>query len=436
MTFTRVAIIGGGWAGLAAAVAGAQAGLSITLFEAARAFGGRARSLVVTGPQGNKLVLDNGQHILIGAYTETLRLMDLVGAHPERMLLRLPLTLQYPDGSGLVLPDARSPFDALAGILRTKGWSWGDRLSLLRAAIGWQLRGFRCAPGTSVRDLARGVTARVHDELLEPLCVSALNTPTDRSSGEVFLRVLRDSLFGQGHGSWNGSNLLLPRAPLGRLFPEAACVWLARHGVGMRSGERVREIVRDGARWLVDGAGYDQVILACPPWEAARLVAQGALGGTQDWQALVDGLGYEAITTVYATGGPRLAQPMLALRSGPGAPAQFVFDRSQLDGPPGLLAFVASASEGDRDAIEGQVLRQAAGLGWHVQALQTVVEKRATFACTPGLRRPGQAVAPGLWACGDYVEGPYPATIEGAVRSALAAVAAVSASARPAPSGS
>jgi hypothetical protein len=110
---------------------------------------------------------------------------------------------------------------------------------------------------------------------------------------------------------------------------------------------------------------------------------------------------------------------MLALHSGPEAPAQFVFDRSQLGGPPGLLAFVVSASEGDRETLEAQVLAQASGLGWNVRPLQTVVEKRATFACVPGLVRPPLAVAPRLWACGDYVEGPYPATIEGAVRSGL-----------------
>ena len=107
---------------------------------------------------------------------------------------------------------------------------------------------------------------------------------------------------------------------------------------------------------------------------------------------------------------------MLALRTGP---AQFVFDRGQLGGPAGLLAFVASACEGEKEAIERDVLAQAAALGWKVQALQTVVEKRATFACVPGLRRPAAAIAPGLWACGDYVEGPYPATLEGAVRAAL-----------------
>ena len=115
---------------------------------------------------------------------------------------------------------------------------------------------------------------------------------------------------------------------------------------------------------------------------------------------------------------------MLALRSSAQHPAQFVFDRGQLGSPAGLLAFVVSAARGERATLQTQVLAQArAQLGLALQAVQTVVEKRATFACTPGLQRPPIAIAPGLLACGDYVEGPYPATLEGAVRSGCAAVA-------------
>jgi hypothetical protein len=100
-----------------------------------------------------------------------------------------------------------------------------------------------------------------------------------------------------------------------------------------------------------------------------------------------------------------------------------VFDRGQLGGPRGLLAFVASASSEERAALQAQVLRQArTQLGLELQAVQTIVEKRATFACTPGLQRPALQIAPGLLACGDYVTGPYPATLEGAVRSAVAAI--------------
>jgi hypothetical protein len=111
---------------------------------------------------------------------------------------------------------------------------------------------------------------------------------------------------------------------------------------------------------------------------------------------------------------------MLALHGSADAPAQFVFDRGQLGGPAGLLAFVVSASVGDKALISAQVLAQGqAQLGLELELVQTIVEKRATFACTPSLLRPAAQIAPGLLACGDYVAGPYPATLEGAVRSGL-----------------
>ena len=127
---------------------------------------------------------------------------------------------------------------------------------------------------------------------------------------------------------------------------------------------------------------------------------------------------HEAITTVYALAASGLTRPMLALPATALYPAQFVFDRGQLGGPRGLLAFVISASTGEREALQRRVVAQAREqLGLVVEPLRTITEKRATFACTPGLQRPPMAVAPGLLACGDYIAGPYPATLEGAVRS-------------------
>jgi squalene-associated FAD-dependent desaturase len=415
----RVAIVGAGWAGLAAAVAATEAGHQVTVFEAARTLGGRARTLHIDVPEGGSVALDNGQHILIGAYRETLRLMERVGLEPRRLLLRLPLVLQDPQGRGLALPDWPAPWDAVAGILRARGWDWRDKLSLLRASVAWQLAGFRCAPEITVAQLTRSLRPRVREDLVEPLCVAALNTPARRSSGQVFLRVMRDALFGRGHGGWGGSNLLLPAAPLGELLPDAAQAWLQAHGAEVRVGRRVQHLAGASSGWLVDGEAFDHVVLATPPWESMRLLAAASVDA-KDWLQATGALAYEAIATVYVSGGPRLPVPMLALRSGP---AQFVFDRSQLGGPAGLLAFVVSASATEKTQMEQDVLAQAAALGWTVRPLQTVVEKRATFACLPGLKRPAIAIAPGLWACGDYVEGPYPATLEGAVRAGLAVAA-------------
>jgi len=437
----KIAIVGGGWSGLAAAVTATRAGHNAIVFEAAHAIGGRARAVSGMLPDGTLLVLDNGQHILIGAYTQTLRLMALVGVDPAKSLLRLPLTLQFPDGDGLVLPRWPSPLDALGGIWNARGWTWSDKWSLLRSAAGWQVAGFTCAANVSVADLCRTLTPRVLSSLIDPLCVSALNTPCDRASGQVFLRVLRDALLG-GSGS---SNLLLPTVDLSALFPDAAVRWLSNQGAEVRLGQRVNTLERSVAAnglaatpavWRVDGESFDAVVWATSASNAAIALMKQAqtapysiAESIRSWAAIASTLAHEAIATVYTySPGLRLNQPMVSLRSDSAHPAQFVFDRGQLGGPPGLLAFVVSASNGDRDALQHRVLQQAhqqlvADLkGQTLTPIQTIVEKRATFSCGPGLERPPQCITAGLIACGDYVQGPYPATLEGAVRSGVAAV--------------
>lgn len=437
----RIAVVGAGWAGLAAAVEAMDLGAEVTLFEATRTPGGRARALPATRPDGVALRLDNGQHILIGAYRETLGLMQRLGVAPEQTLLGMPLSLPYPDGSGLQTPTwaARwpAPLDAVAAILTARGWRWSERLALVRASLAWQRSGFVCLPSLTVGELCQALPARVMDELIEPLCVSALNLPAAAASAQVFLTVMRDALFGQGFGRWSASALLLPREDLGALLPDAAC---RRLGTQVRLGTRVTALHSNASAWTLAGDGwsedFDRVI-----WATAASPAAAAIGATteadtrdaarRDWASTTRRLDFTAITTVYAWApGVRLAAPMLALHNRPDAPAQFAFDRGQLrpDDPSaqGVLAFVISASEGERDELQQRVLAQAAeqlGLP-NLQAIQTVVEKRATFACTPALQRPATSIAPGLWAAGDYIDGPYPATIEGAVRSGLAAARA------------
>ncbi|WP_442881520.1 hydroxysqualene dehydroxylase HpnE [Comamonas sp.] len=410
---------------MAAAVTLAQANRQVTVFESARQWGGRARALTLDTPEG-PLTLDNGQHILIGAYGDCLALMRTVGVEIERALLRLPMTLRYADGTGLAFPDWAPPFDALAGILGARGWRWREKQALLARAARWRLQGFHCADQASVADLCAGLPAKLMAEFIEPLCISALNTPPEISSGAVFLRVLRDALF-SGRG---GSHFLLPTCDLGRLFPTTAADWLQARGHDLRLGARVEALQADGAAWRVDGERFGAVLLATTSSEAARLAGQTHSLGA--WAASAASLSHTAIATVYARtaqAAQRLpaALPLLALRPQADAPAQFVFDRGHLGGPAGLMAFVVSASLASRADTQAQVLAQAAReLGWHgMQPLTTVIDKRATFACTPGVQRPGQVLARGLLACGDYVAGPYPATLEGAVRSGVAAAQAL-----------
>lgn len=416
----RVAVVGGGWAGCAAAVEALGAGHMVTLYEMAAQVGGRARRVEVEG-----FPLDNGQHILIGAYSETLRLMRAVGARTTLDLLRLPLQLGFPDGTGLFVPRGPAPLAFLQGLWAARHWTRPDRLRLIAAALGWALRGWRCPAHLTVAQLTAALPGAVRCDLIDPLCVAALNTPPAEASAAVFLRVLRDALWG-GPGA---SDLLLPRVDLSRLFPERAVTWMRELGAEVRLLRRVHEIRRGPAHWELDGGErFDAVVLATPPWEAARLARQA----NPAWAAQAAQLSYEPIVTVYLRGdGVRLPAPLLALR---GEPAQFVFDHGQLDGPQGLLAFVVSGARSWADrginAVTEAARRQAEAelarfLRPPLRAVRTVVEKRATFRCTPTLERPGAQIAENLWAAGDYIAGPYPATLEGAVRSGVEAARAL-----------
>jgi squalene-associated FAD-dependent desaturase len=424
-----MAVIGAGWAGLAAAVHAVQRGAAVTLFEMAPQPGGRARQVSSTAGH-----FDNGQHILIGAYSATLALMRSVGADPDTLLLRCPLTLVDPAGHGLALrPGAPLPAFVRA-VLQARGWSWKNRLALLQVASGWLLGGFRCAPTWTVARLCAGLPVGVRHDLIEPLCLAALNTPIDQASAQVFLRVLRDALF-SGAGS---ADLLLPRVPLSALLPEPAWRWLAAAGATCRSGHRVLALARNGTGWSVDGEDFDGVVLASSAREAARLVEPIAPG----WARTAAELRYEPIVTAYLTDAClRLPQPMLALPAGPQAPAQFVFDLAAIggDGVSGAtadFAFVVSGAapwlvDGRANCAQA-VLHQArsafpgAFLGPDNEVLRHVgAEQRATFACTPGLIRPAPSIAPQLVAAGDYIAGPYPATLEGAVRSGQSAGSAL-----------
>ena len=400
-------MLGGGWAGLAAAVAATQRGWQVVLCEASRTLGGRARSVTHAGA-----TFDNGQHVLIGAYRDTLALLRTVGVDPQKMFHRQPLDLRLPDGTGLKLPDLPPPWNALLGIAQAQGWTWADRWSLLQAALRWRLQGFVCPSGWTVRRLCQGLSERVMQEMIEPLCVSALNTPSQAASAEVFLRVMQDGLF-SGRGS---SDILMPRVPLGDLLPQAAQRWLLDRGAEIHLGTRVTD-----ARQAHNDFQADALLLACGNEEAARLAAPL----NHDWSAMAAALAHTAITTVsvrcQAPAFKGLDKPLQALRSDAQHPAQFVAERN------GVLSFVVSDSQGTRETLIDQVMAQARQL-LQVQDLKLLycaTEKRATFACTPQLKRPGSQVSPGVWACGDYIAGPYPATLEGAVRSGLQVLAQI-----------
>jgi len=421
----RLAVVGGGWAGLAAAIEATTRGHAVTLIDMAPQFGGRARRVDSGG-----LALDNGQHILIGAYTETLRLMALVGSDPQRLLQRMPLCLAFADGGMLALPPGAPRLAFARAVLARAGWRWRDRLALLVTAAGWARRDFRCDERLSVAQLASGLPAAVRADLIDPLCIAALNTASTQASASVFLRVLHDALFA-GPGS---ADLLLPRVDLSALWPDFAAAWLSAAGAQLQPARRVGHLEPTGRHWHVDGEAFDAVVLAASNVEAARLAAPFAPA----WADCARSLHHEPITTVVLhSAGTRLPLPMLALHHSASAPAQFVFDLGPLRGMDGTLAFVISGASawverGMQATLQATLAQARHALAGHLKGelteVRTMTEKRATFLCTPGLVRPSPRIADGLFAAGDYVSGPYPSTLEGAVRSGVVAVIGLEAS--------
>lgn len=442
MAVRSVAVVGGGWAGCAAAVELARQGCKVTLFEAARMLGGRARRVVT-----EHALIDNGQHILLGAYNETLRLLKTVGVNQRQALLKLPLQMRYPTGSGMdfVAPRLPAPLHLLGALLRAKGLRLDDKLSLARFSTTARWMGWRLHQDCSVAELLERFdqSARLIQLMWRPLCLAALNTPPERASAQVFLNVLRDSLGARRAAS----DMLLPRADLTALFPAAAEDWLRRHGGAVRTGAKVRGLARlhDG-RWQVSASGeavggewnapFDGVVLATSASQAAVLLHGIPEADLNPLCARLTAFEAEAITTCYLQYAKevRLDLPFFALVDAPERYqwGQFVFDRGQLDARnAGLLAVVVSAS--GAAAEQGQALLaeaiavqladvfQRPELG-QPQWFKVITEKRATFACVPGLDRPGNATGlAGLAIAGDYTASDYPATLESAVRSGVGA---------------
>ena len=437
----RVAVVGGGWAGLAAAAHLSAHGIPVSLFEAARQLGGRARR-VPFDQDG----VDNGQHLLLGAYRETLQLLHLIGVEAERVLYRMPLSLPMrgTDGEQINLRVSRlpAPLHMAVGLLRTRGLTPGERLAALRFGLWLQRKGHALAHDVCVTDLMHALRQppRLIRALWGPLCLAALNTPPQQASARVFLRVLHDAF----RHRREDSDLLFTVADLGALLPEPALHYVETHGGSVRLGQRVERLwVEDGRTKGIETGGerqdFDHVVIATAAPAAARLL--GPHSALADTASDIARLHHQPVCTVYlqyADPAVRLPEPMIGILDGT---AQWVFDR-RINGQPGLLAAVMSGVgphlELDNASLGARVSAELAALFPHwppPRKTLIIREKRGTFSCdleSQGLR-PGIATAvPGCWLAGDYTDTGYPGTLEGAVRSGVECARAILARSNPA----
>lgn len=420
----RVAVIGAGWAGLSAAVELAPHA-DLTVFEAGREPGGRARRVSVDG-----ITLDNGQHILIGAYTECLRMMRTVGVDPEQAFLRLPLTWVQADGLDMRCPTFPAPLHLAWGLATAKGLSWREKLALARALQHLKRHGWQ-TPEQSVSDwlAAQKQPQRLIQRFWAPLVLSGLNTPLAIASMPVCARMLQDSL----GGSRADSDLLLPRLDLSELFPLPALNWLKAQGADCRLGQRVKDIQWQEQGVLVDGEPFDVVLLAVAPYHVKALIDQEILSPfDKNASGPIQSFQFQPIYTVYLRFErmPKLPAVMTGVADGC---AHWLFDKQQLTGEAGWLAAVVSAAEGLEGLAHEEIVRRVLADVRKADpsvaepiASRVIAEKRATFAATVGLLRPSSRLRVQYgYLAGDWVHPVYPATLEGAVQSGVNAAHAL-----------
>lgn len=424
----NIAVVGAGWAGLAAASYCMRQGANVTLFDAAQAPGGRARGV------HDELLgeLDNGQHILIGAYSQTLATMahDLGEQAVKAHFLRLPLAIRSANGDFHLR--ARRGFGQTLGnalgLWLARGLSLRDKWHATRLLQRLSSKSNQPVMGQTVSQWLKdeAQTSNNLRWLWWPLCIATLNTAPEQACAVLFANVLRDSLASAEVGA---TDLLIPRLNLTQLWPASVA-----NRAHTRWGKPIRELTITPEFVELENERFDACVLAIPPANLKRLTQQ--FSQAQALNDQLDGFSYRSITTCYVALSERidLPSPMLLFdhEEKPDAPAQWVFNRDAFMQTPGAaqLAFVISDSQSltlDDEALVDAVmtqLQQALGrktmpkvMGW-----RCFHEKRATFAARPGLARPSnQTIWPRVMLAGDWTDTGYPSVIEGAVRSGLTA---------------
>jgi hydroxysqualene dehydroxylase len=453
-----VVVVGAGLAGITAALACADAGLSVTLIEARPRLGGRTssfhRDCSVPGLESG-FEVDTGQHVFLRCCVAYLTLLDRLGvADWVHLQARLDVPVLTPGASRPVrITRGRAPAPLHLGttLARYRLLSPARRLRLARAALA--LRGVDpAAPETDDRSfgdwlIAHGQDTETIAALWDLITVATLNSPARHSSLALAATVFQLGLLTEaaaGDLGWS-------RIPLGRLHGEAAQARLAEAGATVRTGVKVSALTSRPADWelsLVDAAPITaaRLVLAVPPAAAERLLPAGALSWPDGWS---DRLSSSPIVNVHVVYDRQvLGEPFLAAV---GSPVQWVFDRSDSSGVrtgrPGAqyLAVSLSAARNmiglpskqviDRIVPALAALLPAAGQAQVLEAFVTR-EPTATFAPSPGTARwrpPARTARPGLYLAGAWTATGWPDTMEGAVRSGNSAAKALLADVEPDP---
>ena len=445
-----VIVIGAGVAGFSAATALADAGARVLVLEARPGLGGRATAF--NDPETGERV-DNGQHILMGCYADTLELLERIGAS-DRVRWQAGLALAMIDQQGhesvLKLPPMPSPLHLLGGVLAWDALSWRERLSILRVgmALGPAKAGryngtapmsapmsapmWRPALAGPSRETVRewltrhGQAPRLCELFWEPLALAALNQSIDQAAASYFVAVL-EQMFGPDPAA---ASLVIPAVPLDEMYAEPARAWLEARGHEVRVNAPAKVAIADGRVTGVRVRGEHvaaPVVISTVPWHALGAVFDAPPAALAATLANASALASLPIVTVNLWfDRPVMHEPLVGL---PGRAFQWVFDRRAIVGGSGShLSMISSGAEAivsmTNEALIATALAEVrtalpAARVAVVRKGLAVREKRSTFSLAPDAppRPQAETAIAGLLLAGDWIDTGLPATIESAAVS-------------------
>ena len=428
-----ILIVGGGWAGLTCAVELVSLGHTVTVLESARQLGGRARRVAFADH-----AVDNGQHVFVGAYHQTLELLKRLDVPLQQSLQRqvLDLFVQRYDRHAfqLRLPHLLSPLNLFVGLLRSKGFNLNDRWHALLFGLRLFSNTMVSEEDITVAELLANQkqTTNITQALWEPICLASLNTPIEEASAQIFIHVLHDS-FCRSH---RDADMIIPGVDLGHLLPDPAFDFIEQRGGFVHLSQRVSELLIEKRRITgikCDDKKYEanHVVLAIPPHACQPLLKPHAV--MHDIAYNMSGYNYHPICTVYLQF-PVEVQADRPIQGFIGTTVQWIVDR-RVSGQPGLIAAVISGPgkhmQLDNEQLAAHIqdeLQQCFPHWPPATNILVIREKRATFSCRAGINRlrpSNRTPVRGLWLAGDYTDTGYPATIESAVISGQRAAQAI-----------
>ena len=447
-----VIVVGAGFAGLSAAVRLTRQGARVLVVEARVRLGGRATAFP---DRESGEIVDNGQHVLLGCYTDTFEFLREIGALGNvRVQGQLSVTMIDRTGrrSRLVCPTLPPPLHLLAGVLEWEALGWNDRLSALRMAKPLRLalrqaqdeahlrqsverrarepgaRRIAASPGETVENwlIRNGQTARIREMLWDPLALAALNQPAAQAAAPVFARVLAE-MFGTDP---KAAAIALPTKPLHMMYAEPAREYIERRGGTVRTGTPAKVCIDRNKVTAVEAAGERWTagaVVSAVPWFAVSELFDGDVSALTETLTHARHMTSCPIVTVNLWFDRQVIdEPFVGL---PGRAMQWVFDKSYLSLVSSGATPIVQLANHELVAMAHEELLAALPAVRAARMVRAIVvrEPRATFSLAPGqpARPSTETLVQGLYLAGDWIDTALPATIESAVRSGHRAAAAV-----------